>query len=570
MISFFNDFVFLRPSFLWLLPLAFFFYFFKQKSVLLSSSWEKVCDQPLLKYLLSSPQNFHKKWRLLLLLLGLVSAIIGAAGPSFEKKELPSLSKENPILFVLNLSSDINRTDIRPSRLARAKIEIKDILLEGSFDPSGLIVYTDEPFLISPLSSDPNLIINLLNAIQTNIMPVGGNRLDRAIDFASERLSLSGYIKGNIVVLTNALQLHAQDAFAAAQKAAQKGFAVSVYEASVGKDSNLVELAQKGNGFYLNSQRIDNNAFIHFLEKTSSGELSESQNKLLTEQDNGWWFVLFSALCFLLILPKGVFVFLIFMFFTNTANAGFFFNSNQEGALLFSSKEYQKAAQKFEDEDWKASAYYRAGDYQHASQIFGKKDDVTSLYNKGNALAKGGQIPQAIKTYEKVLQKDPSHEDAKFNLEYLKKMMQNEQQSKNDENKRQENPQNENQQNSQSSAGEDQNNDDNAQAPQETQDNNEEQNNEQQNEQEQNSSSEKSEDESQEQSGGQNNNENSQENDLSREQQKTPLSRAKEQQADEYDETVQAREQQFREIKDDPGGLLKAFIVQEYQKKRYD
>ncbi len=567
--SFFNNFEFLRPAFLWLLPVAFLFYFFKQKSVLVSSSWEKVCEQPLLKYLLSSGKSFNRKWRLSLMLLGLVFAIIGAAGPSFEKKEHPALSKENPMMFVLNLSSDMNRTDIRPSRLARAKIEIKDILLDGNFDPSGLVVYSDEPFLISPLSSDPNLIINLLPNVQTNIMPVAGSRLDRAIDFAVERLITSGYIKGNIVVLTNALPLHAQDAFEAAQKSAQKGFPVSVFEASVGKDLNLSELAQKGKGFYLNAQQMNNVAFIDFLEKTSASELSETQNKLLTEQDNGWWFVLLSAVCFLLLLPKGVFVFLIFLCFTDSANAGFFFNNNQEGALLFSSKEYQKAAQKFENEDWKASAYYRAGDYKNAAQIFSKKDDVTSLYNKGNALAKGGQIPQAIKMYEKVLQQDPSHEDAKFNLEYLKKMMQNEQQSKNSENKREENPQNENQQNSQNNAGNDANNDDNAAAPQESPNNDEQKDENQQNNQEQ-SSDEKSDDRSQEQSHGQNNSENSQENDLSREQQQTPVSRAKEQQADEYDETVQAREQQFREIKDDPGGLLKAFIAQEYQKKRYD
>ena len=38
---------------------------------------------------------------------------------------------------------------------------------------------------------------------------------------------------------------------------------------------------------------------------------------------------------------------------------------------------------------------------------------------------------------------------------------------------------------------------------------------------------------------------------------------------EEYDELAQAREQKFREIPEDKGGLLKAFIFKEYQKNRY-
>jgi len=36
-----------------------------------------------------------------------------------------------------------------------------------------------------------------------------------------------------------------------------------------------------------------------------------------------------------------------------------------------------------------------------------------------------------------------------------------------------------------------------------------------------------------------------------------------------YDEEVQARELQYREIPEDAGGLLRAFIAKEYAKNRY-
>ena len=39
---------------------------------------------------------------------------------------------------------------------------------------------------------------------------------------------------------------------------------------------------------------------------------------------------------------------------------------------------------------------------------------------------------------------------------------------------------------------------------------------------------------------------------------------------DEYNEQMQAKAQQYREIPEDPGGLLKAFIYQEYRQNRYN
>ena len=53
-------------------------------------------------------------------------------------------------------------------------------------------------------------------------------------------------------------------------------------------------------------------------------------------------------------------------------------------------------------------------------------------------------------------------------------------------------------------------------------------------------------------------------------QDKTPAELQKGRNDTKYDEEVQAREQQYREIPEDPGGLLRAFIYQEYQKNRYN
>ena len=45
---------------------------------------------------------------------------------------------------------------------------------------------------------------------------------------------------------------------------------------------------------------------------------------------------------------------------------------------------------------------------------------------------------------------------------------------------------------------------------------------------------------------------------------------SQEEKEDEYDEKMQAKAQQYRDIPEDPGGLLKAFIYREYRQNRYN
>ena len=79
--------------------------------------------------------------------------------------------------------------------------KLSDLLKTLSGTESGLVVYTNEPFLISPLSEDGRVIDNLLRAVTPDIVPENGDRLDRALDYAVKRLRESGRDKGNIVVL---------------------------------------------------------------------------------------------------------------------------------------------------------------------------------------------------------------------------------------------------------------------------------------------------------------------------------------------------------------------------------
>ena len=126
--EFFRDFHFLRPWYLLLLflPLLFYWKFFR--GVRNKSSWEAVCDKRLLDFLLVRGSSAQRRAVSYLAFAGFVGAVLALSGPVWQKKEVPDLAPENPVMLLLNMSTDMAARDLTPNRLTRAKFEISDLL----------------------------------------------------------------------------------------------------------------------------------------------------------------------------------------------------------------------------------------------------------------------------------------------------------------------------------------------------------------------------------------------------------------------------------------------------------
>lgn len=565
--EFLLNFHFLRPWLLLLLVVPLFFYRRYFHGLNSQSSWEKVCDKKLLDFLLIKGSSKQRKMIASLVITGLISATIAVAGPSWKKVEIPSLAEENPLMILLNMSSDMKETDLTPSRLERAKYKIKDFLSLVQGAQVGLEVYSNEPFLIAPLTDDSEILSNLLPAINFNIMPSNGDRLDRAITLAIEKLKGSGYNKGNILIFTPDVGQRFDLAIEQAKVAARDGFKINIINTSTSNNEKLQLIAKDTGGTYSNLQSgdIDIRKIAQEIRKDGSGELKKSDNLQSIWLDYGYYLTILPMLCCLYLFRKGIAVIILFLALSGNAQAGFFINDNQEGLQDFEKEDYQRAAENFKDANWQAAAQYRMGDYAKALQYYNQSFGTTATYNQGNALAKSGKIEDAIKKYEQVLEAEPNHEDAKFNLEYLKKQQeeqkQNQQNQQNNQDNKQEQKQDkqDSQQNQQQNQGQD-SEDEREQNPQENQE---------QGQQSQNGENKENQNEQQEQMSPE-----SQPQEENSEEQKAEKSGTANQENKEeekqYDEQVQARAQQYREIPEDAGGLLKAFIRKEYNRNRYD
>ena len=611
--TWFQDFHFLRPWWLLGLIIPAAVYVFTYKNSQIQSAWQKVCDKNLLDYLLvknNGTKGYKASVSAALITLFLVMAL---AGPTWLKKENPALSVENPVMILLNMSGEMWNKDVSPSRIERAKYVIKDLTKSLKNTESGLIVYSKEPFMITPLTEDTSLIDNIMSALQLDIMPQDGDRLDRAIELAVSRMQKTGLPHGNLIVITSNVGERFDAALTGASQASDAGFDVNIVNISKTTNDKLQMVADKGNGLYLNYQQ-SLAPLIQKINDITAKEIKQSKNMQTVWEDMGWYLLWLPALLFLFSFRRGAFVIIWGCFFNiYTAEASWFLNDNQEALHDFEKQNYAEAAEKFTDTQWKGAAAYKNGDYEAAYENFLQKTDATALYNQGNALAKGGKIAEAIKKYEEALKKQPDFADAKFNLEYLKKQQQQKnqqnQQQKQENNKQKQKQQNEQQNTNENTAQQkqplqkQQNQDEKqSQKEQAANANNSEQ---QQNNQKQQSSSQQQEQQKQQAQSSENNSlekqseadnkpnkldkrnskaaKSEQEQTETAEQKKTAAVSnedgqekqqaeavgVKDEKTAERQEKIRARLQKFRQVPEDKGGLLRAMIQKEYAQKRY-
>ena len=578
-----ENFHFLRPWVLLLLLVPLFLYKMYTKSAAAQSSWQKVIDKNLLDYLLIKGSALKRKLFMNIVFLGLISAIISAAGPTWQKVEMPALTNQKAVMILLNMSSDMEQTDIKPSRLERAKYKIKDFLGLLKETQVGLEVYSGEPFVVSPITEDAGILINLLPAVNKDIMPLNGDRLDRALSLAVTRLKEAGYQKGTLLVLTADVGQKFDLSLEAAKAAQKQGYEINIIGVSGAENEKLKMIAQKGGGRYWKIQ-TDDSQLKDLVQKimAEQGDINQSENAKTVWLDAGWYLVIVPLICCLLLFRKGLLV-IVLILFSFPVQAGFFLNADQEGLKAFEAKDYAKAAATFSRKDWQAASLYRIGDYAKAYETYADDNSTEGLYNQGNALAKGGKIQEAVAKYEQVLQQNPNHEDAKFNLEYLKRQQNQKQQQKS---QNQENKDNNEDQDSSSEQNQQQNQDEQGQSDEQKQNQNEQgsgennsenqkQSQEQQQEQAESQQAPQKAEENQEKGAPNNSQQSSEQNQLDKEQQKQEGEQQNgtmTQEGDKdknYDEKLQTKMQQYRDIPEDPGGLLKAFIYEEYRQNRY-
>ena len=573
---------FLRPQwFVALVPLALllWFLFFRKGA---ESNWETVVDGRLLPHLLIKGASGKRRTAFILTLAGGLLGIIALAGPVWEKLPQPVFTAQGAVVIALDLTRSMDASDVSPSRLERARYKIRDILDQRQEGQTALLVYSGEAFTVTPLTDDRETIISQLNALETNIMPVTGNRTDKALAMALDLLRQAGMGRGHVLLITD--DADPGTAGEAVERLREEGYRLSILGVGTshgapvllpdggflkGRDGQIVipvldedglrRLASAGGGIYTRLTKDDQDTRLlagNF--SAMQGSSNEAGAELTADvwREQGPWLVLCLLALAALLFRRGYLLALALVLLAPPDAAyaldweDLWLRKDQQGQQAMDTEDYAAAAELFADPAWKAAAQHRAGDYQAAVDTLEQLDDTESNYNSGNALARLGRYHEAIAAYDRTLAEQPDHEDAIFNRELLEKELERQQQQQ------------------QQQQGQDQQRDQEQQQGQNQQDT-ERQQEEQPQAQQSEEQDSQARDEAREQEEGeqpQPQEARQQDEQQDRESDQQPAARDDLKTAEEQ----QATEQWLRRIPDDPSGLLRRKFRYQYQQREYE
>ena len=214
---------------------------------------EQFAESHLLPILTPDVDYRRQYWRAGLLATALAFLIIAVAGPrwGFQWEEVRREGVD--IVIALDTSRSMLATDVKPSRLERAKLALQELVQQLQGDRIGLVAFAGSAFIQCPLTLDYGAFLESLQATSVGIIPKGGTALDEAI-----RTGLAAFenhpSKHHALIIITDGEDHDGQVQVASQLAAEKG--IKVYTIGVGTpEGELIPLSVDGRRAFLKDRQ---------------------------------------------------------------------------------------------------------------------------------------------------------------------------------------------------------------------------------------------------------------------------------------------------------------------------
>ena len=462
----FEDFHFLQPEwFLALIPLGLLLWLVRKPGTA-DSAWRKVCDIHLLPWLLVHPGKAAARLPQYLLASGWLVAVVALADPVWEKQPQPAFRIQDARVIVLDLSRSMVTPDLKPSRLARARYKVADVLKRSEEGQTGLVAFAGDAFVVSPLTRDTDTIASLLNALDPNLMPVQGSRADLGLLKAGELMQQAGIPRGEILLIADGFD--GARTLESAADLRDQGYSVSVLAVGTKAGAPLPNgqggylhdaagnivvpmldtdalraLAAAGGGRYASISGNDTDLDVLLTDRVPRPGTRMEDTGLKTDvwQSRGPWLVL-------LLLPLAALAFrrgwllsaVVLVSSTLTAPEpamasawdDLWLRRDQQAEQALQAGELEQATELAQDPLRRGTAEYRSGNYEQALQSFSNARGTDAAYNRGNALAQLGRYEDAIAAYDAALASQPGMQDATHNKALVEERLRQQQQSAQD------------------------------------------------------------------------------------------------------------------------------------------
>lgn len=451
-----------------------------------SGRWQLLLPAAFHQVLLKGGSGRSSKLPWLALGLAWLLAVLALLGPSWQRVEQSNQKPADPMVVLLELTPQMLATDGRPNRLEQARRKLLDLLEAHRDAQTAIIVYAGSAHSLVPLSDDLATSRNLLEALKPSLMPEPGRRADLAVTRALQLLEQAQLGQGRLLLITSTLDETERGGIQQALKkhpvpllvlgvGSREGAPVVQEDGSFLKDSrgailiprldarSLRETAEAHDGRYA-AIRLDDEDLrrLGLLDSPQTMRAAGEPTQLDSRIDQGYWLLLPLLLLAACAGRRGwLFCLPLLLMLPPQSSLAFEFDDlwlrpDQQGQRLLQAQRPDEAARHFVNPQWQGKALYEAANYSAAAERFARGDSAADHYNRGNALAKAGELEAALDAYEQALERQPELAAAQHNkalVEEALRQRENQQQSADDDTDEQQPTANEQPEANESSAG---------------------------------------------------------------------------------------------------------------------
>uniref|UniRef100_A0AB33JGH5 VWA domain-containing protein n=4 Tax=unclassified Prevotella TaxID=2638335 RepID=A0AB33JGH5_9BACT len=184
-------------------------------------------DLALIKQLSPNYSKLRPRVKFWILCTSLCILVLMLARPLMGTKISHEKRQGIETIIALDISNSMTAEDVAPSRLAKSKLLIENLVDHFTNDKIGLVVFAGDAFVQLPVTSDYVSAKMFLQNIDPSLISTQGTNIAEAIKIATNSFSQQSHAGKAIIVITDG-EDHEGGATEAAKGARQKGINVFI------------------------------------------------------------------------------------------------------------------------------------------------------------------------------------------------------------------------------------------------------------------------------------------------------------------------------------------------------
>ncbi len=182
-----------------------------------------LAEAPLLERINDTVSVRRQVFKAVLLILAFGLIVVALTRPAWNPRPRSVRHRGRDVVILLDVSRSMLAEDLRPNRLERAKLAIRDLADRLVGDRIAIVTFAGDTTIKCPLTRDMAFVRMVLDTIGTESTTLGGTNVGDAIRDALDKLFEAKSPAYRDIILITDGEDHGSEPVAAAAKAGQEG-----------------------------------------------------------------------------------------------------------------------------------------------------------------------------------------------------------------------------------------------------------------------------------------------------------------------------------------------------------